>query len=238
MKAIINFEYEYLKIVEEVFQRAANFANGTIGRTRDEKQRMACKDGGYKCIHLPLHRFLQNISFVIKKMKWAPYQLNNIKFLDVGCGVGQKPYMAKHIGFKAFGLELRIPLISAGKKAIKSLGALPQVYSGTENKLTSMFIQGNALTFDRYNEFDLIYYYCPLSDYTLQQQLEQRIAETAKQGAIVVGCLSQGIFATFNGENDLKALGWRVVSGGNHGLLFFIRDKVIDNRKKPDTNKA
>ena len=202
---------QLLEGVHNIFERSANDANRRIGETKEEKGDRLAKDGGYKCIHLSPESFVSGLSSVIERQKISSARLRNMKFLDVGCGVGEKVYLASLFGLKAFGLELRQELIDEGTQTLKSMGFGGVSYWQDENqvKTPKCFIQGNALDYN-YCKFDILYFYCPLYDHDLQAKLERQIAKTAKKGAIVIPYLPHGCFAYSYGPKPLK--GWQFIS--------------------------
>ena len=99
------------------------------------------------------------------------------KFLDIGCGVGTKVVLAER-WFSAFGLEINPGYARIARKVFNSSWG-------------HRIIRGNALTFKRYAEFDILYFYCPLRNGSMEKAFEQRLAREAKPGAIVIACNSQ-----------------------------------------------
>lgn len=92
------------------------------------------------------------------------------KFLDVGCGIGTKMLLADQIfGLDTFGIE-RVP-----------------EYARQARQLGLAVTTGDALTWDKYGEFDLIFLNLTFRDPGLQNQLEQKAWSDAKSGAVVIG---------------------------------------------------
>lgn len=219
-----------LYAMHNIFDRAAARANKRIGDTPAEKENVVfVNDGSYKCIHLAPMRFVSMLGAVLDHQKIEPHKnKRKPKFLDIGCGVGEKIYLASLFGLNTFGLELRKELITDGRKLLKSM---------SDDFYDDHFIPGNALTFD-YKDFDILYFYCPLADEALQIKLELRIAKTAKPGAIVIPALSKGCFRNW-GDNTYYAQdtdyyakqkstlpkGWKViVNAKNIDAFHFVRE--------------
>jgi len=197
----------YYHLIKHVFDNTSEQANSLIGETQYEKSnRVVKKDGGYKCIHLNVMTFIEELNFIIKHFNWTPKQIRKLTFLDIGCGVGQKVYLAGVFGFNAYGLELRQPLIDAGKSLFSEL-------SNWEAR--DRLIQGNALEFSNYNNYDILYFYCPLFNHELETKMEQRIVDTVtKSGTIVIANLSM-LFG------QIKVPGWKVIKRFNsHSAIF------------------
>jgi len=106
-------------------------------------------------------------SIISSRIAISEKPLTNLKFLDVGCGIGTKALLASHF-FDAYGLEINPPY---AQKAIKLLG-------------NDKIIQDDALKFDKYGDFDVIYAYQPMLN---SLKLFDKIAEQAKPNAIFLG---------------------------------------------------
>jgi SAM-dependent methyltransferase len=87
------------------------------------------------------------------------------RFLDVGCGLGSKVWLAQSLGFDAYGLEINPKYVEVAKECV-----------GTEH-----IICHDGLTYQDYDRFDVIYFYNPMPT----DELESVILKTAKDGAIV-----------------------------------------------------
>ena len=186
--------------LHQFFEKGAKRANNEIGTNQMEKNSSYVKaDGGYKCIHLNPDRFCSIMEGVLKNENIAPTHTHTLKFLDIGCGVGEKIYLASLFNLNTFGLELRPQLIEEGKRLLESIGfecgRWETHFGHTHHQ--NCFIQGDALTYD-YKEFDILYFYCPLMDSQLQEELEEQIVKTAKSGAIIIPFLAKGICAVGN----------------------------------------
>jgi SAM-dependent methyltransferase len=195
----------FATMVRKIFDEESEKANSTIGTTESEKRdRIVRSDGGYKCIHLGVEDFITQVQFVIKTLHLAP---NLLRFVDVGCGVGQKVFLAHCFGFNSFGLELRKELIEAGENLFNRLSVSKHQYQWNKG---DFFIQGNALTYPDYSRFDIIYFYCPLADEKLEVELEKKIAADAHAGAIVLGNLPKFFRSSESGKSQVE--GWKRIS--------------------------
>lgn len=205
----------FLRLVEEIFEKSSEKANDLICQ-KEKKDKWAghFKDGGYKCIHLQPIQFIERFQKLIEITKWNDNEIKSKKFLDIGCGVGQKMFLAKSLGFNAYGLELRNELIDEGKRLFFDLRLEP--YNFIKGNALTNFIKGNALTYNDYSKFDILYFYCPLFDEKLEMEMEKRIIKQAKSGAIVIGFLTN----KFRG----KIKGWKTLycekDYDNHGTIY------------------
>ena len=110
--------------------------------------------------------------------------LDNLIFLDAGCGIGNVliPAMATGLFSKCVGLEISSEVIKAAKK-----NYLPSF--GNTFKKNIHIKQTDILKYKKYGNYDVIYYFCPFHDYKLEITFEERIEEQAKVGAILIPIL-------------------------------------------------
>lgn len=134
-----------------------------------------------------------SISDFLNHMKEA-YQLlgqENLKFIDVGCGIGTKVALASFY-FDAYGVELNQKYVKAAKKITRAKKFLRfGGYKKGEQK--QKIFQEDALQFD-YSNYDVIYYFRPMRDNKMQKKLENRIWRQAKDGAIIIPIYAIGDF--------------------------------------------
>jgi SAM-dependent methyltransferase len=89
----------------------------------------------------------------------------NARFLDVGCGLGGKVWIADALGFSSFGLEINPAYARIARECV-----------GADRVFCS-----NALSFDDFSSYDVIYFYNPMPS----AELETAILNAAKKGAII-----------------------------------------------------
>jgi SAM-dependent methyltransferase len=101
-------------------------------------------------------------------------------FLDVGCGTGEKPFLAYALGGfdQADGLEYDAKTVAVAEYLLHG-AATRQPYP------IRVFCQ-DALVFDRYGDYDVVYMWRPLRSAALMRRLIARIAAQMKVGAIVM----------------------------------------------------
>jgi SAM-dependent methyltransferase len=92
----------------------------------------------------------------------------NKRFLDIGCGPGTKLLMAKCF-FDAYGIEVIERFIEQGR-----------VFG-----LTERIFNADALLFEQYADYDVLYFYRPFKEAVFQRQLEDRIYAHMKRGALL-----------------------------------------------------
>lgn len=98
---------------------------------------------------------------------------NTKKFIDIGCGLGTKVILACSL-FDAYGIDY-------DQKHVEKAKALGLNRVG----------QADALTFDKYDLFDFIFYFRPIFDKDKYNQLEGMIYKSLKPGALVAPMFSE-----------------------------------------------
>jgi protein-L-isoaspartate O-methyltransferase len=98
-----------------------------------------------------------------------------MRFLDVGCGGGTKVLSALCYFRQADGLEYDEKYVESARRTLQLTGA--------EN---SAIIHADAMTFESYSDYDVIYLYRPLRTDALLEKLEQQIMRQARPGTILV----------------------------------------------------
>jgi SAM-dependent methyltransferase len=210
MKTPRTYLHELEQCTNAMFEPFSAAINFQIAKNIDGNTYVAasCKDGAFKCLHSPVGEFLDEL-FIAKKHSSTAY---SHKFLDVGCGVGQKVFLAKINGCEAFGIDLRQEFVVESRRldllyneaAHWRLGGIEREQD--KNKFT----QADAITYDKYDTYGIIYFYQPISDPDKLKAMETQIAKTAKIGSVVIGFGSLTMFVN-NGcgsEKMVVALGW------------------------------
>jgi len=148
------------------------------------------------------------------------------RFVDVGCGIGDKVKLAEHLGFDAYGLDYD-PLL------LRYAGLLfyPKSESTTSNGGPRLIHQ--CALRHKYEESQVIYFYQPFQDDDLQTKLERRIYRQAALGTFIITpqCVthpSQRMFVTCDGYgNEAMAtedtvMIFRRVRKGKESMVFRI----------------
>jgi len=220
-----NYRDAFCSVISSIFETA----NESIEIDRESQQSY------YRCIHFNKDLFCNSFSSFVTdyvfgeqnnfpRDKYKNISLENVKFLDVGCGVGEKVFLAKMFGFDAYGLDIRQPYVEKSKQLLNNLSHSREF----DNKI----FKADAITFDKYADFDIIYFYHPANNIELQKQIEATILKNAKIGAIVATPSMNHYF-----KNDgymLKLHGWKAINlNYNSELYFFIKSsKKITITKK------
>lgn len=124
----------------------------------------------HRDIALPFTRFLIYAALA-RRMSRALGRNGPLHFVDVGCGVGLKLLQAASLYEQVSGIEYEP---HRAKAAANWLGQLAQV------------LTADALTFQGYGDYDVIYAYKPLQDDDMMRQTEDRLVQQARPGTILI----------------------------------------------------
>lgn len=91
-------------------------------------------------------------------------------FIDCGAGLGFIGMLARGLGFRPGGIEL-------SRRYVELAGKLFP---------WAQVVEGDVLTYPDYPGQDVIFYYGPFKDDTLQEQFELKVEAEAKPGAIII----------------------------------------------------
>ncbi len=165
--------------------------------------------GKHNDIPLPFTLFSRLIQLA-RRTALAVGHESPLSFLDVGCGVGLKVLQAAQVFEIVQGLEYDNTRVVVADQLI-------QRPRRPEDKV----FQADALTYNGYAGFDVIYAYKPLSLSDLLIQMETRIIEHAKPGTVLVlpysefedrykdfGCgrVDSMVYVTGFADRDMKPL--------------------------------
>lgn len=134
-----------------------------VGRALSHK----ANDAYYNNISLGYSRFMVGLNAALDLIEQRRGKLKKLKFLDVGCGLGTKMLLAKNHGLIPYGIDTNP----------KYLEVVREMEMECE--------MADALTFEKYADFDLIYWYIPIRDRPLMEQLEDRICAEANENAVL-----------------------------------------------------
>jgi SAM-dependent methyltransferase len=99
------------------------------------------------------------------------YINGHIKFLDIGCGIGNIVLLASVSGFYADGLEYNRDTYKVAKQVCK---------------YNMKVFHGDMRKFRHYKEYDVLYYYQPISDGEEMEKFSFKLSREMKPGAYVI----------------------------------------------------
>ena len=102
-------------------------------------------------------------------LKSSPRQLP-LRFLDIGCGIGNILLLAELMDFKVFGIE-------------KDTGSLSIACSLVGEESVG---REDVWNYTKIGEFDVVYYFRPFCEKKRQLLFEQRVEDSLKPGAILI----------------------------------------------------
>lgn len=141
---------------------------------RDAQDDQAKDDGYFTDIPLPTSVFMDDCHAAYR-VCLAQGHRAQIRFLDVGCGSGMKSILASQFFAKADGLEVDPGFFRSAHALMSQVG-----------RGRSAAIQGDALRFEGYKDYEVIYFYQPIRDSELLQELERQIVDHAFAGTVLI----------------------------------------------------
>jgi hypothetical protein len=108
-------------------------------------------------------------------------------FLDVGSGIGEKPFIAYACGRfeRCDGLEYDARTLAVGHFLLSQLQ--------TDYRYPITYELADALQFERYGDYDVIYMYRPMRDKAMMRQLFLCIGEQMKIGATCMDVIEKDL---------------------------------------------
>lgn len=140
----------------------------------DEQAQAAHAHGCHADIGLAQSTFLEHVHaayrLLLAQRRRAP-----ARFLDVGCGAGMKVVTATEFFAHADGLEYDPGYATTAQTLFAAMGL-------TQCRV----IEGDAMAFESYDDYDVVYFYRPMRDVDAMKQMEARIAAGVRPGTILI----------------------------------------------------
>ncbi|MEX0971425.1 MAG: class I SAM-dependent methyltransferase [Paracoccaceae bacterium] len=130
--------------------------------------------GAYRDIPMLPHLYMALMHGAMRA-KAAVAHEKPLRYLDVGSGRGTTLLMASRYFPVVHGIEFDPGFHDRANRLL-----------GTEYTLNCRSILANALEFENYDEYDIIYFYKPMSDIDLLAEMEVRIVEQARPGTLLI----------------------------------------------------
>lgn len=151
-----------------------NIINRFVGFYSRDAARNTCndKDCEYPFVAMDTRQVFAQLAFAARHLNLAPDAApeQELRLLDVGCGIGNVLLIAEQFGFDVYGIEKdEYPFLVAAKLI------------GEER-----IAQADIWTYEGYGNYDVIYYYRPFSGREQQLRFEKLIEDNMKTGAILI----------------------------------------------------
>ena len=134
----------------------------------------AAARGAYPDIPIGPSEFIEHLH-AARRVALARKTRQPLRFLDVGCGSGLTVLLASELFDEAVGIEIDPGYVSAATEMLRRA----EVPNGRIE-------HADALLFEDYGAYDIIYFFRPLRDIDLLRQLERRILAQARPGTILI----------------------------------------------------
>lgn len=144
-------------------------------------------DTHYRDIPLSGAYFL-NLLTAARRLLLAQNNDGPVRFLDMGCGGGSKVLAASAVFDVAHGVEYSPDYVTEAHGFLQRVGADPAVIR-----------QGDALGFDDYGNYDVVYFYRPLKTPAAAARMEERVIAQVKPGTIILAPLNVSLGRKDNG---------------------------------------
>ncbi|MFQ5623313.1 MAG: class I SAM-dependent methyltransferase [Paracoccaceae bacterium] len=157
-----------LAVSDEVFLILHRIANPA------DQHELARAHGCYPDIPMRPSEFLEH-AHAAYRVAIAQRRAVPVRFLDVGCGGGVKVLLAAGFFGRADGLEYDPAYARAARGLFSAAGAD-----------SCTVIEGDALSFGNYRDYDVVYFFKPMSDPEKLAALEERVVSGVRPGTILV----------------------------------------------------
>ena len=173
---------EYMSVKLNVMSVALH--NIECSHLEDDPDSPEDKDQKHKWIPFPCGSF---IDACLEAFFLTGGVVKTKTFLDIGCGIGTKVMLADVL-FDAHGLELSEEYLKVAKLI------------GCRNVW-----QEDAMEYENYGDYDILYFYCPFRDEFSQVKFEKFIYSQMKSGAILIPMHTMTVWKTR--YEDIKQVG-------------------------------
>jgi SAM-dependent methyltransferase len=171
------------------------------------------KNGSYHFIPRELEENVRVLQEVDKFISSKGGNIARKKFLDAGCGIGNILMLARAIGFGGcYGLEFDDETLKIAK---------------TLNRNEAVIKRRDILTFEKYSQYDVIYFYRPFCNDEKQMLFEEHLYSSMSVGAIVIP-----IYKQYHALVEDKK--FKHIDGRRHGQAFI---KVKEGQVKISRRK-
>ncbi len=126
-------------------------------------------------VALPLEKAVSLLERVYAACQ-AIWPKHRPRFLEAGCGLGTKVLLAERIGYEASGVEIHPGYVATARQLVSP----HQIH------------EADLRTFDRYDQFDVIYSYTPMRTPAGNRLILEQMLDGMADGAILLLCSCEG----------------------------------------------
>ncbi|MEM9049630.1 MAG: class I SAM-dependent methyltransferase [Pseudomonadota bacterium] len=145
-----------------------------INSRSEQQDAAAISAGAHADIPLAASLFLAHVHFAWRVLA-AQGRSETARFIDVGSGAGSKVVLASRVFAQADGLELDPGYAEASRRML-----------GQRFTTNCRTIEGDALEFDGFDGYDVIYFFLPIRDRDAMRALEDRIIARARPRTVLI----------------------------------------------------
>lgn len=124
----------------------------------------------YPFVAMDTRQACEQLMFVRSFLERSGSFRPDMRFIDVGCGIGNILLFAEMLEFTVFGIEKDEGSLCIARKLVD------------ERQISNQDIWG----FDDWADYDVIYYFRPFCERDLQLRFERMVEEQCKPGAILI----------------------------------------------------
>lgn len=168
-----------------------DFLIGRVDRrpSQESLRRLQLSTGRYHYVPFSRRAFIGAATQVRRLLRSSGRSKHPPRFVDLGCGLGDKVVIAGAMGFDALGVEIDPRLVAAGRRLYdlrRDLEVQHAPGDGPEPRAPMIRIRrGDVLDVD-FGRFEVIYFWRPFADESRQADLERRIWRGVSRGSFVV----------------------------------------------------
>jgi len=161
-----------LNVNDEEFDVFFGIINRFIGYFTVDSVRESCNDTAseYPFVPMDTRQMYRQLQLAADHLKMKGLGGGKPSFIDIGCGIGNVILVAEQMDFEVFGIEKDPYPCEVARRLMG------------EEKVA----QKDIWSYDKFADFDVIYYFRPFHDGALQHKFEHMIEDTLKAGGILI----------------------------------------------------
>lgn len=192
----------------------------------NKQRKLGNEHTGYPFIPLSIYTQIMSLMTLKEYIKYKRKNnfLTATHFLDAGCGIGNVLRTAMKINLSINGFNSYyhgIELDTLGAKIAKAI-----ISAGDSNNDFRHIFNEDIITFKKYKNYNVIYFYCPIKLPILQVLFEEILEDTVKKDTIIIPHLKQS--QSFRRDERFK----KIVSYTNNYSNIFMIEKIKCTKRK------